>query len=52
MLRLVLSRGAVLTGLGLVIGIACAAALTPVLRSVFYGVTATDSVTFVAGRRY
>ena len=41
-LRLVMSRGACLTVLGLAIGIAGAAALTRVLRGVLYGVAATD----------
>ena len=48
MLRLVMSRGAWLTALGLAIGIGGAAALTRVLRGVLYGVAATDSVTFGA----
>jgi predicted permease len=48
-LRLVLSRGAMLAALGLAIGIAGAAVLTRVLRGVLYGVAATDSVTFAAG---
>ena len=47
-LRLVMSRGACLTVLGLAIGTAGAAALTRVLRGVLYGVAATDSLTFVA----
>jgi predicted permease len=48
MLRLVMSRGAWLTALGLAIGIGGAAGLTRVLRGVLYGVAATDSVTFGA----
>lgn len=48
MLRLVMSRGALLTALGLAIGIAGAVALTRVLRGLLYGVAATDSVTFGA----
>src|SRR5690349_23110359 len=48
MLRLVLSRSALLTGLGLAIGIAGAASLTKLLRSLLYGVAATDSATFTA----
>jgi putative ABC transport system permease protein len=43
-----MSRGACLTGLGLAIGTAGAAALTRVLRGVLYGVGATDSLTFGA----
>jgi ABC-type antimicrobial peptide transport system permease subunit len=46
MLRLVLSHGALLTALGLTAGIASAVALTRVLRSLLYGVAATDPVTF------
>jgi ABC-type antimicrobial peptide transport system permease subunit len=48
MVRLVMSRGALLTTLGLAIGIGGAAALTRVLRGVLYGVAATDSLTFGA----
>ncbi len=46
MLRLVMSRGALLTALGLALGMGGAAALTRVLRGVLYGVEATDSLTF------
>jgi putative ABC transport system permease protein len=45
-LRLVMNRGALLTALGLVVGIGGAAALTRVLRGVLYGVAATDPMTF------
>ena len=45
-LRLVMSRSALLTALGLGIGIAGAAWLTRVLRSVLYGVAPTDLGTF------
>jgi putative ABC transport system permease protein len=48
MVRLVMSRGALLTALGLAMGIGGAAAMTRVLRGVLYGVEATDSVTFGA----
>ena len=48
MVRLVMSRGAWLTALGLAIGMGGAVALTRVLRGVLYGVAATDSVTFGA----
>jgi predicted permease len=48
MVGLVMSRGALLTALGLAIGIGGAAALTRVLRGVLYGVAATDSLTFGA----
>jgi ABC-type antimicrobial peptide transport system permease subunit len=47
-LRLVMSRSALLTALGLGIGIAGAAWLTRVLGSVLYGVAPTDSGTFAA----
>jgi putative ABC transport system permease protein len=47
-LMFVVCRGAWLTALGLAIGIGGAAALMRVLRSVLYGVTATDSLTFSA----
>ena len=45
-LRLVVSRGALLIALGLTLGIVGAATLTKVLRGVLYGVTATDPETF------
>jgi predicted permease len=48
MLRLVMSRGALLTALGLAIGVGGAAALTRVLRGVLYGVAAIDPLTFGA----
>src|ERR1051326_4711259 len=48
MLRLGLSRSALLTGLGLAIGIGGSASLTKLLRSLLYGVAATDSATFTA----
>ena len=40
-------RGAVVVSLGLVLGIAGAAAVTRVLRTLLYGVDATDPPTFV-----
>jgi ABC-type antimicrobial peptide transport system permease subunit len=46
--RLVLSRGAALIGLGLTFGMGAAAALTRLLRSVLYGVDSTDPMTFAA----
>jgi ABC-type antimicrobial peptide transport system permease subunit len=48
MLRLVMSRGAWLTALGLAIGVIGAAALTRVLQGILYGVAATDVPTFGA----
>jgi len=47
-LRLVMNRGALLTALGLALGVGGAAALTRVLRGVLFGVAATDPVTFGA----
>jgi predicted permease len=47
-LAFVMCRGAWLTALGLAIGTGGAAALTRVLRSVLYGVAATDLLTFGA----
>jgi ABC-type antimicrobial peptide transport system permease subunit len=46
-LRLVVSRGALLVALGLTLGFVGAATLTKVLQGVLYGVTATDPETFV-----
>jgi putative ABC transport system permease protein len=48
MMRFVMGRGALLTALGLGLGMGGAAALTRVLRGVLYGVAATDWVTFGA----
>jgi predicted permease len=45
-LRGVMKRGAVLTALGLALGMGGAAVLTRVLRGVLYGVAATDAATF------
>lgn len=47
-LGMVMRRGAFVVGLGLALGVAGAAALTRLLGSILYGVTATDPVTFVA----
>ena len=47
-LRVVLKKGLMLIAIGLAIGVAGALALTRVLRSLLYGVTATDPVTFIA----
>jgi ABC-type antimicrobial peptide transport system permease subunit len=46
--KLVLKKGLLLIVVGLVIGVAGALALTRVLRSLLYGVTVTDPVTFAA----
>jgi putative ABC transport system permease protein len=45
-LRLIIGRGVVLVAIGLVLGSAASLALTRVIRSFLYGVTATDPVTF------
>lgn len=45
-LRLVLRRGLLLIGIGLVLGLAASVALTRVISSQLWGVTATDPVTF------
>jgi macrolide transport system ATP-binding/permease protein len=47
-LRLVVGRGAVLTSIGLAIGLGSALALTRVVSTLLYGVSATDLLTFVA----
>jgi predicted lysophospholipase L1 biosynthesis ABC-type transport system permease subunit len=47
-LRLVLRDGAILTLIGLALGLIAAAAFTRVLRTLLFGVTATDPVTFAA----
>ena len=45
-LTLVLRQGAWLTGIGLVIGLGGAYAVTGLLTSLLFGVTATDPITF------
>ena len=51
LLRLVLDRGVVLTGVGLVIGLAGAFALTRLMASLLFGVGARDPMTMVECRR-
>ncbi len=46
--RLILSQGLRLTLTGMAIGIVCSLALTWVLRSVLYGISPTDPVSFLA----
>ena len=45
-LRLVLGEGLMLVGVGMLLGLFASAALTRVLQSVLYGVSATDPTTF------
>ena len=47
-LRMVLKKGVKLLLIGLIIGLAAALALTPLMTDVLYGVSATDPVTFMA----
>jgi putative ABC transport system permease protein len=47
-LRAVLAKGLILTLVGIAVGLVGALALTRILSSLLYGVTATDPVTFVA----
>ena len=46
--KLVIKKGLTLIGVGLAIGVAGALALTRVLKSLLYDVTATDPMTFIA----
>lgn len=47
LLRLILTEGATLVGVGIFLGLLASAALTRVLQSMLYDVSATDPVTFV-----
>jgi ABC-type antimicrobial peptide transport system permease subunit len=47
-LKLVMLRGMLLTGVGLAVGVAGAFALTRVLASLLFGVKPTDPLTFAA----
>jgi putative ABC transport system permease protein len=47
-LRLVLRQASILTGIGIVVGLAGAAAVTQLLTSMLFGVKASDPLTYVA----
>jgi len=47
-LRLILKQGALLAGLGLALGLLAAVSLTRLIKTMLYGVGATDPLTFVA----
>src|SRR5262249_19078765 len=47
MLRMALKQGMILTFIGLAAGLAAAFAVTRVMRSLLYGVTATDPLPFI-----
>jgi putative ABC transport system permease protein len=47
-IRLVVRQGMQLTGIGIVLGLACAIALTRVMASLLFGVSPTDALTFAA----
>jgi putative ABC transport system permease protein len=48
-LRLVFKQGLMLTGIGVAIGLPSAYALTRVMESLLFGVSATDATTFLIG---
>ncbi len=48
LLRLILSEAASLTGLGVILGCAAALGLTRVMKSLLFGIQATDAQTFIA----
>jgi predicted permease len=47
-LRMVLSQGAIVAGAGVLLGVLGSAALTRMLTSLLFGVSATDAITFIA----
>jgi hypothetical protein len=48
-LRLVLRQGALLTGIGVAIGLAAGAIVAQVVRSLLFGIDALDAITFAGG---
>jgi ABC-type antimicrobial peptide transport system permease subunit len=48
-LRMILRQGAVLTGIGVVIGLAAGALASQVVRSLLFGINALDPITFAGG---
>lgn len=48
LLRMMMGRGALLTGLGVLIGLGCALALSRLLESFLFGITPTDLRTFLS----
>jgi ABC-type antimicrobial peptide transport system permease subunit len=48
LMRMVMSQGLLLAGIGVVLGLAGAAALTSLLKSYLYGVASRDVLTFIA----
>ena len=48
MLRLIVGKGLVLTAIGIAIGLLGAFGITRVMRTLLFGVTATDWVTYTA----
>jgi macrolide transport system ATP-binding/permease protein len=47
--KMMLRQGLILTGIGMVCGLLCAAGLSKIIASLLYGVSATDPVAFVLG---
>jgi len=48
-LRMILAQGAALAGMGLAAGIGVALVLTRLMKSLLYGVSATDPLAYLAG---
>jgi ABC-type antimicrobial peptide transport system permease subunit len=51
-MRLFIGRGFVLAMIGVAIGVPCAFAVTRVVRSMLFGVTAADPFSFVVGTAF